>query len=1123
MTTRKTGDDIYDINKYTDKELYDILDLVNPTDRELEAKLYHLIKKYQAIGNESGEKLASFFDDIYAHFFELVDEDEEDISNSIEYPNAASSRESNVVVEKMQNEKQSGNVSTNNANAVTSSANASNTSLTRNLDYSKDYMNPLLKQTITRIISIDSQFRNNKTTTLSTEYSFNLSDTLRDVVALRLNSVHIPKTWYTISKNYGANFFYLKGNTPGIADGNHDYKIAISAGNYSPTELIDTINISIEDIKNTYTDVSFGKTEIKYNSNTCRAKTIVDITKTYTETSYSCYFPNFSYSMIDGINGDYLTIPSMLGYNSQNYNIGAIYSSRTVDASLVYNTSFYLDASNNYFTIVQYDGSVINYDNGTTSYNVLYDYSYTAAIYDTITITSSLNIGLSYKGSDIIDDFNTQLMSSADLSGSYLELVQITDVSAVDFGNSYFSMFIHLNPKTTKNAVNSKTVVIFPSNDTNVWLTSSSCFQFTQSYNEISNIVGENTTYISDYFIGDNVYFTLKCTKSGYDDGLNDYQIDLSSGNYSLKEYISHINSQLFNAEEIYSSIGNINIDNFIINSVSDYCLRMRLYISRIFSTDMYCIDTSDGFFDTDFRFYLSNQELTTDASFSSTFYTRTNYLIKRNQLLFTVYPNPNSSYGNKNAAPFYVTYTYDRAYLSLIDLLHNINSSIQTWTDPILNIQPFSNTQIIVTPSSDNETINCKLFVNIEVELKTTDYSIEFFDPSGSWQNYLYLDTSYNFSQSIKSASFIYNNEQYDVSYCEITGSTKIYSNIITLYDGSNNYFYLNPIGDGVSDSTNANRIKIMIDASANGTNYTRDDLINAIQAKFDSVIAGSNIWFDTTLEKTVMRINASKVYRTSDYKIVFYDPYSFVKCYIGATSVRNTSWDTTIGWILGYRQLTEYPLGSSYISVDANDTSIIYYDTTNSIYNFDTSSNIATLQGDTSVSVNLYNYFMIVLNDYTQNQLNDGIVTIAPSENIISSTSYANRAALRCDPVTGDKIFVGTTTHSGNQNTEKEIYAANQKLLSKKSTVKKYSNAPYTQDIFALVPLSVSNLANGAVFVDTGSSLTKHERMYFGPVNISRMTIKLVDDRGNILDLNGSDWSCSIQCDQLYQQKSI
>ena len=35
--------DLYDVDNYTDAQLYDILDMNSPTDRELEAKIIHLI------------------------------------------------------------------------------------------------------------------------------------------------------------------------------------------------------------------------------------------------------------------------------------------------------------------------------------------------------------------------------------------------------------------------------------------------------------------------------------------------------------------------------------------------------------------------------------------------------------------------------------------------------------------------------------------------------------------------------------------------------------------------------------------------------------------------------------------------------------------------------------------------------------------------------------------------------------------------------------------------------------------------------------------------------------------------------------------------------------------------
>ena len=68
-------DDEFNVSKYTESELFNILNVNNPTDRELEAKIISMIRKYQNIGNKSGDKLVKFFEDIYDYFFEEEEDD----------------------------------------------------------------------------------------------------------------------------------------------------------------------------------------------------------------------------------------------------------------------------------------------------------------------------------------------------------------------------------------------------------------------------------------------------------------------------------------------------------------------------------------------------------------------------------------------------------------------------------------------------------------------------------------------------------------------------------------------------------------------------------------------------------------------------------------------------------------------------------------------------------------------------------------------------------------------------------------------------------------------------------------------------------------------------------------
>ena len=57
----------------------------------------------------------------------------------------------------------------------------------------------------------------------------------------------------------------------------------------------------------------------------------------------------------------------------------------------------------------------------------------------------------------------------------------------------------------------------------------------------------------------------------------------------------------------------------------------------------------------------------------------------------------------------------------------------------------------------------------------------------------------------------------------------------------------------------------------------------------------------------------------------------------------------------------------------------------------------------------------------------------------------------------------------------------------------------------MFALIPLDLTKLTNNEIYVDYGTALQDQQRVYFGPVNISRLSVKLINDRGELVDLNG------------------
>ena len=76
---------------------------------------------------------------------------------------------------------------------------------TFNLSVKQDSLNPNLKNTIKRFVNIDSQFRQytSGADSTSTNYTLDLSDTLKNSLSLSLYSYQIPFSWYAIDKAYG--------------------------------------------------------------------------------------------------------------------------------------------------------------------------------------------------------------------------------------------------------------------------------------------------------------------------------------------------------------------------------------------------------------------------------------------------------------------------------------------------------------------------------------------------------------------------------------------------------------------------------------------------------------------------------------------------------------------------------------------------------------------------------------------------------------------------------------------------------------------------------------------------------------------------------------------------------
>jgi len=280
---------------------------------------------------------------------------------------------------------------------------------------------------------------------------------------------------------------------------------------------------------------------------------------------------------------------------------------------------------------------------------------------------------------------------------------------------------------------------------------------------------------------------------------------------------------------------------------------------------------------------------------------------------------------------------------------------------------------------------------------------------------------------------------------------------------------------------SYNANNGKVTI--NLNGFTDPNGNIINGITSNdiFDINVNPYFTFFDFTGEK-ICQVNCSS---------------------------KNLSFNNTLGWVMGFRSPTEpiLQIGNTPMSV-----------------------------------INLYGpkYFILVIDDYNQNHLNNGLITITELSNKLPLPSYYN-PTLPVNCINNTNILGNNSDNTGNllqdKNafsytdskivlptaprtlTQAQIYTINEIIKNRESNTTYRTTAPTTSDTFALVPIKYGGLTTGQIYVDFSGSLQDNKRIYFGPVNIVRMHVKLLDDKGNIVDLHGADWCITLISENLYQ----
>lgn len=320
----------------------------------------------------------------------------------------------------------------------------------------------------------------------------------------------------------------------------------------------------------------------------------------------------------------------------------------------------------------------------------------------------------------------------------------------------------------------------------------------------------------------------------------------------------------------------------------------------------------------------------------------------------------------------------------------------------------------------------------------------------------------------------------------------------------------------------------------------YLNDLFKNYIAPDGTVYVLDLKLSYDEITGKIVFSSNSS------DVTLFFYDTITFNSCLDNSCGSTQMRINQNFGWTLGYRGTDE-----NILFTKLNDTINTFQLSSVSLKN-----DILTYFKVAQSTANFYGpaYFMLVLDDYNNNRVNNSIVTITNISNKVDLPAYYNPAIknandtfatfgcpnnfVSIDPSLNllPSVLPYIIKSSPRQLTQSQIYTANE-ILYNRTTYNNKVVGPSTADVLALLPLSnISSLrsnilydAKGDVsltsnqisqpYVVFGPSLAMYQRTYFGPVNIDRMRVRLLDDKSNLVNLNDADWSFSLLIEQIYQ----
>jgi hypothetical protein len=268
---------------------------------------------------------------------------------------------------------------------------------------------------------------------------------------------------------------------------------------------------------------------------------------------------------------------------------------------------------------------------------------------------------------------------------------------------------------------------------------------------------------------------------------------------------------------------------------------------------------------------------------------------------------------------------------------------------------------------------------------------------------------------------------------------------------------------------------------------NYNVNELVNILQEKCDDILPNT----DTDTQKIKFSVSQNKLSiknlsKLHSIKIEWSsNRHMSSNCYGGA---KGQKINYNLGWLLGFRN-TEITIPKE-----------------------------STVVGDVLVDVLQPKYLILVIEDFNNNKPSNEIVATKTDRESYKLPKYWNKLTMEkdCKPIIIKKnnCHLQQINYDLSSNlTQKQKYTVDQIKSEMNNEKLDIYQSTIIKDVFAKIPLYYNNTMVYGQTINMENIVDKYKRIYFGPVNLKKLKIKLLDERGNSINLNGMVFSFTLE----------